>query len=93
MKYAVYFTAFPENAQKYITDLENFWEEEEEQQREMDEQLIQYISKLKKIELQEALLQLLFDDPEWQYDCFCFKHSKIDPFSPTDTSTSKEPLI
>ena len=58
----------PEDAQKYITDLENSWEEEEEQQREMDEQLIQYGSKLKKRELQDALLQLLFDGPEWQYD-------------------------
>lgn len=53
---------------KYITDLENCLEEEEEQKREMDEQLIQYVSKLKKIELQDALLQLLFDGPEWQYD-------------------------
>lgn len=42
-------------------------EEEEEQKREMDKQLIQYVSKLKKIELQDALLQLLFDGPEWQY--------------------------
>ena len=36
----------------------------------MDKQLIQYGSKLKKSELQEALLQLLFDGPEWQHDRF-----------------------
>lgn len=67
---AVYFTAFPKEAQKYITDLENSWEEEEAQQQETEEKLIQYVSKLKKSELQEALLQLLFDGPEWQYDRF-----------------------
>lgn len=67
---AVYFTAFPKEAQKYITDLENCWEEEEAQQQETEEQLIQYVSKLKKSELQEALLQLLFDGPEWQYERF-----------------------
>ena len=55
---------------KYITDLENCLEEEEEQKRKMDEQLIQYVSKLKKSDLQDALLQLLFDGPEWQYDRF-----------------------
>ena len=67
---AVYFTAFPKEAQKYITDLKNSWEEEEAQQQESEEKLIQYVSKLKKGELQEALLQLLFDGPEWQYDRF-----------------------
>ena len=55
---------------KYITDLETCLEEEEKQKREMDKQLIQYGSKLKKSELQEALLQLLFDCPEWQHDRF-----------------------
>ena len=55
---------------KYITDLETCLEEEEKQKREMDKQLIQYGSKLKKSEPQEALLQLLFDGPEWQHDRF-----------------------
>ena len=55
---------------KYITDLETCLEEEDKQKREMDKQLIQYGSKLKKSELQEALLQLLFDGPEWQHDRF-----------------------
>ena len=55
---------------KYITDLETCLEEEEKQKREMEKHLIQYGSKLKKNELQEALLQLLFDGPEWQHDRF-----------------------
>ena len=67
---AVYFTAFPAEAKKYITDLENYWEEEEQRQQELEERLIQYVHKMKKSELQEVLLQMLFDGPEWQYDRF-----------------------
>ena len=67
---AVYFTAFPDEARKYITDLESYWEEEETCQQEMAEQLLRYVNKMKKSELQQALLQLLFDGPEWQYNRF-----------------------
>lgn len=67
---AVYFTAFPAEAKKYITELESFWEEEEQRQQEREERLIWYVRKMKKTELQEALLQVLFDGPEWQYDRF-----------------------
>ena len=67
---AVYFTAFPAEAKKYITELESFWEEEEQRQQEREERLIRYVRKMKKTELQEALLQVLFDGPEWQYDRF-----------------------
>lgn len=67
---AVYFTAFPSEAKKYITELRNYWEEEEQRQQEQEDRLIEYVQKMKKSELQEALLQLLFDGPEWQYERF-----------------------
>lgn len=67
---AVYFAAFPAEAKKYITDLENYWDEEEQRQQEQEDRLIQYVHKMKKSELQEALLQLLYEGPEWQYDRF-----------------------
>ena len=67
---AVYFTAFPAEAQKYIKELEEYWEEEEQREQETEERLIAYVRKMKKGEAQEALLQLLFDGPEWQYDRF-----------------------
>lgn len=38
------------------------------------EQLIAYVRKMKKSEAQEALLQLLFDGPEWQYERFAAEH-------------------
>ena len=67
---AVYFTALPEEARKYIRELEEYWEEEEERKQELEEKLIAHIHKMKKSELQEALLQLLYEGPEWQYDRF-----------------------
>ena len=67
---ALYFTAFPQEAEQYISDLESYWAEEEALQEETEEQLIEYVSKMKKRELQQALLQLLFEGPEWQYDRF-----------------------
>lgn len=67
---AVYFATHPMEAKKYIEDLEAYWEEEEQRQEERADNLIKYIRSMKKSKLQEALLQLLFNGPEWQYDRF-----------------------
>ena len=67
---AVYFTANPLEAKKYIEDLEAYWEGEEQRQEEQKDRLIKYVRGMKKSELQEVLLQLLFDGPDWQYDRF-----------------------
>lgn len=67
---AAYFTAFPAEAKKYIRELEEYWEEEEERKQELEEELVAYVHKMKKSELQEALLRLLYEGPEWQYDRF-----------------------
>ncbi len=67
---AVYFTAFPTEAKKYIEELENYWEEEEQRQQEQEDRLIAYVHKMKKSDLQEALLQVLYEGPEWQYERF-----------------------
>lgn len=67
---ALFFTAFPEEAAKYMTDLEAYWEEEEQEQEEIQEKLIACVHHMKKSELQEALLTLLMEGPEWQYDRF-----------------------
>ena len=50
--------------------MEDYWEEEEQRQEEQEEKLIRYVHSMKKSELQQALLQLLFEGPEWQYDRF-----------------------
>lgn len=44
--------------------------EEEKRQEDLEDKVCRYIQRMKKSELQRALLQLLFDGPEWQYDRF-----------------------
>ena len=63
---AAYFTAFPLEAEQYIAELR----EAEDEQAEYENQVIQCVLKMKKTELQRALLQLLFDGPDWQYERF-----------------------
>ena len=36
----------------------------------MEYKVIDYLHKLKKSELEQLLLQILFDGPEWQYERF-----------------------
>ena len=65
---AVYFTAFPQEAKQYIEEIEQDWYDGYEE--EYEEQVIQRVQKMKKAELQQALLQVLFDGPDWQYERF-----------------------
>ena len=66
---AVYFTAFPQEARKYIEELESCWEEEQRQE-EMEDTVIRYVYSLKKSDLQQKLLQVLFEGPDCQFDRF-----------------------
>ncbi|MEE1053379.1 MAG: SWIM zinc finger family protein [Acutalibacteraceae bacterium] len=67
---ALFFSAFPNEAQKYYESVIKYQEEEEQRQEELEYKVMDYIHKLKKSELEQALLQILFDGPEWQYDKF-----------------------
>ena len=67
---AVFFAAFPDEAKKYKAELEAYYEEEEAREAILDDMLLNYIKKLSKAELQEAILQVLYDGPEWQFDRF-----------------------
>ena len=67
---AVYFTALPGEADKYVRELEAYWEEEEQRQEELEEMLIRYVHSLKKSELQEKLLEVLYDLPDWRFERF-----------------------
>lgn len=73
-KVAVYFAVFPQEAEQYITDWETGCEEERAIEREYEDQVIRYVHKMKKAELQQTLLQLLFEGPDWQYDRFIDEH-------------------
>lgn len=93
---AVYFTAFPDEAQriyeKQIAGKEEAsydeWDEyedegvdeeyEEYEEYEDGNKVIEYVCKMKKSELQQALVQVLFDGPKWQYNRFVEEHCMDD---------------
>ena len=67
---ATYFTVLPEEAERYYAETIAYEEEEEKREEELSDKVCDYVWKMKKNEAQQALLQLLFDGPEWQYDRF-----------------------
>ncbi len=67
---AAYFTVLPKEAEKFYADAIAYQEEEEKRQEELSDKVIEYVGKMKKADLCQALLELLFDGPEWQYDRF-----------------------
>lgn len=73
---AIFFSAFPDEARKYKAELDAYYEEEQKREAENDDMLQKYINKLSKPELQEALLQVLYDGPEWQFERFINEHIK-----------------
>lgn len=67
---ALYFTAYPKEAEKYYAEVISYEIEEEKRQEELENKIISYVERLKKDELQNIILELLFNGPEWQYDRF-----------------------
>ena len=60
---AAYFTALPDEAEKFYTQTIAYEEEEEKRQDALAERVIHYVWKMKKDDLQQALLELLFEGP------------------------------
>ena len=69
-KVALYFSAFPDEADKYLTAVEQAEKEAEEYEEQIYDIVGQKIQKMKKSELQDALWQVLMDGPEWVFDRF-----------------------
>ncbi len=67
---AMYFTAFPKEAERFYEEAVCAMEEEEERQERLEKALEKCITKMGKAKLQDALWQLLVDGPEWQYERF-----------------------
>lgn len=67
---ATYFTVLPKEAERFYAEAMAYQEEEEKRQEEMSDKVIEYVGKMKKADLCQSLLELLFDGPEWQYDRF-----------------------
>ena len=69
-KVALYFTAFPDAARQFIEDLRAYEEAEEERTERLEGAVIDYVHSLKKRELEELVLELLFGGPDWQFEQF-----------------------
>lgn len=75
---ATYFTVLPGEAEKFYAEAMAYQEEEEQHQEELYERVQSYVCKMKKNELQQALLELLFDGSDWQFDRFVREHGLDD---------------
>ena len=71
---AVFFAAFPEEAEKYYADVFKTEEEWENYQDELANKLVKYVRALKKREAQKQLLEVLESRPEWQWERFIREH-------------------
>ena len=67
---ATYFTVLPKEAERFYAEAMAYQEKEENRQEELSDKVCNYVRHMKKDELQQALLQVLFDGPEWQYERF-----------------------
>ncbi len=77
---ALFFTIFPKEAENYLREIEESAEEAEMIREEIADRLEKTIRKMKKAELQEALMDLLSDCSEWQYDRFVRTYVNLDDF-------------
>ena len=71
---ATYFAAYPEEAQRIYDEAMAYQAEEEIRASELSNKVITYVGKMKKDDLCQVLLEMLFDGPEWQYDRFVREH-------------------
>ena len=67
---ATYFSACPAEAENFYREYLKAQKEAEEYENALCERVQDYVCKMKKEELRQALLELLFDGPEWQFDRF-----------------------
>ena len=72
---ALYFTAFPKEAEDYCQEVVLAEEEAERIREEIEVEVIKVVGKMEKDELQQVLLEILFDGPEWQYDGFVRRYT------------------
>lgn len=81
---ALFFAAFPLEATKYYREVVEYEQEQEQLREEEENKVINYIDSLTKEQLQQVLLQFLFEGPEWQYDKFIREYIDSHPFDEAD---------
>lgn len=76
-KVALYFTAFPDAARQFLEDVRAYEEEQEERAERLEGAVIDYVHRLKKRELEELVLALLFAGPDWQFERFVDENIEV----------------
>ena len=74
---AAYFKVHPEEAERLYREAMEYEAEEEKRQAEIADKLPSLIHKMKKSDLESALLQVLYSGPSWQYDKFLREYFDI----------------
>lgn len=87
---ALFFSAFPLEATKYVKEAVNYEREQERLYEEQENQVIECVDNMTKDQLQQVLLQILFDGPEWQYDKFIREYVDFHPFKTHDKPRSND---
>lgn len=77
---ALLFSAFPLDAKKYYEEVVEYEQEQERLQEEEENKVIDCVGNMTKEQLQQALLQVLFDGPEWQYNNFICEYVDSKPY-------------
>lgn len=67
---ALFFSAFPEEAEKYYKNVVAYEEEEERRQIELEDKVSKYIDSLSEDELRQMVYSLLYDSPDWVFERF-----------------------
>ena len=71
---ATYFTAYPEEAVRFYQEYMKAREDEEKWEEEILDRVQECVCSMKKGELQQTLLELLLNGPEWQFERFIRDH-------------------
>lgn len=71
---ALYFSAFPKEADQYYKEVIEYEEEEEQRQEELDKKVVAYIKSLSKEELRQTLYDVLYDGADWVFERFVREH-------------------
>lgn len=67
---AFYFTIFPSEVDKFLKKVEEAEYEYEKYEKDLEKKLAKYVNTMSISELQQTVLELLYDGPEWMYDRF-----------------------
>ena len=71
---ALYFSAFPKEAEKYYKSVLEYADEADRRQKELEKKVVAYIKSLSKEELRQTLYDVLYTGADWVFDRFVRDH-------------------